>query len=461
MPQDIIVNGMLWNGVASIDVLGENGESIRYYSHGAYYTPTIDEEGNLLWTPVREDMPEIPIVNIRGPQGAGGIKKIVNFSIPTGFWKANTEPESEYKFYYDFEDADISEKVLLLMVLSEECIEEACCCGVCPVVASFEGYARLKCTENPSTEIKGTCYLLDEVVDQTTETINKVIEEYLKEHDISGGGGSGGTDIPTKTSQLENDSGFVTDEDLNEVKETANNASDKVDNLESRMNSGEFKGDDGEPGQVGEKGEQGESGVGIRSVEQTTTSLADGGVNIITITLTDGTAFTFQVKNGSAGSGGEGGGTGADGVGIDSIGQTTTSTEDGGINIVTVTLTDGSSTTFQIRNGSKGGKGDKGDPGETGAPGEDGAKGDKGDTGDNGVSCTHSWNGTTLTVTSASGTSSADLKGDKGDKGDTGATGPKGDTGATGPAYTLTSADKTAITNQVLAAMPYYNGAVS
>lgn len=114
-----------------------------------------------------------------------------------------------------------------------------------------------------------------------------------------------------------------------------------------------------------------------------------------------------------------------------------------------------------------------------------GDKGEKGDTGKDGVSATHSWNGTTLTVASASGTSSANLKGDKGDtggkgdkgdkgdtgatgpqgpKGDTGATGPqgpKGDTGATGPqgpAYTLTTADKNAIVNSVLAALPTWSG---
>lgn len=55
--------------------------------------------------------------------------------------------------------------------------------------------------------------------------------------------------------------------------------------------------------------------------------------------------------------------------------------------------------------------------------------GKDGADGKNGVSATHSWNGTTLTVTSASGTSSANLKGDKGDKGETG---PKGATGKTG-----------------------------
>ena len=42
--------------------------------------------------------------------------------------------------------------------------------------------------------------------------------------------------------------------------------------------------------------------VGISSVKQTTTSTADGGTNVVTVTLTDGTTSTFQVKNGSKGS---------------------------------------------------------------------------------------------------------------------------------------------------------------
>lgn len=71
-------------------------------------------------------------------------------------------------------------------------------------------------------------------------------------------------------------------------------------------------------------------------------------------------------------------------------------------------------------------KGDKGDPGQDGEDGQDGANGK------DGVSATHSWNGTVLTVTSASGTSSADLKGDKGDTGEPGADGKDGQDGEPG-----------------------------
>ena len=54
----------------------------------------------------------------------------------------------------------------------------------------------------------------------------------------------------------------------------------------------------------------GDAGVGIKSVARTTTSTADDGNNVITVTLTDGTKSTFKVQNGSKGSTGA---TGADG----------------------------------------------------------------------------------------------------------------------------------------------------
>ena len=88
---------------------------------------------------------------------------------------------------------------------------------------------------------------------------------------------------------------------------------------------------------------------------------------------------------------------GKDGVGIASIEQTVKSTEDGGINIITQTLTDGTEATFQIRNGSRGSQGVqgeqgpqgiqgiRGETGATGATGPQGPQGPKGDTGDSGI----------------------------------------------------------------------------
>ncbi len=61
-----------------------------------------------------------------------------------------------------------------------------------------------------------------------------------------------------------------------------------------------------------------------------------------------------------------------DKVVIDKIEQTETSAEDGGRNVFTVTLTNGDTATFAVRNGSKGSKGDTGEKGEKGDTGEKG-----------------------------------------------------------------------------------------
>ena len=52
---------------------------------------------------------------------------------------------------------------------------------------------------------------------------------------------------------------------------------------------------------------------------QTASSSADGGTNTVTVTLSDGTTSTFNIKNGSKGSKGDTGSTGATGNGISSI----------------------------------------------------------------------------------------------------------------------------------------------
>ena len=163
--------------------------------------------------------------------------------------------------------------------------------------------------------------------------------------------------------------------------------------------------------------------VGIENIEQTTTSNLDGGNNIITVTLTDGTTSTFTVKNGSKGSqgiqgiqgeqgpkgdtgdkgdtGAQGpqgpqgiqglpgkqgeqglpgvpgpqgeqgpkGDKGAVGVSVTSVAQTTTSSVDGGSNVITVTLSNGTSSTFTVKNGSKGSSGTNGTNGKNGVNG--------------------------------------------------------------------------------------------
>lgn len=99
---------------------------------------------------------------------------------------------------------------------------------------------------------------------------------------------------------------------------------------------------------------------------------------------------------------------GRDGVSIVSVEQTETSMESDGINKVEVALSDGRTSSFEVRNG------EKGDTGPQGPQGAQGPKGDKGDTGARGP-------------TGATGATGP--QGPKGDKGDTGATGPQGPAG--------------------------------
>ena len=103
-------------------------------------------------------------------------------------------------------------------------------------------------------------------------------------------------------------------------------------------------------GEKGDKGEQGIQGVGVDSVVQTTTSTADSGNNVVTVTLSNGQSSTFNVKNGSKGSIGE---TGATGNGISSI-TVAESSADSGNNVITINMTDGTKKEFIVKNGSKG-----------------------------------------------------------------------------------------------------------
>ena len=74
------------------------------------------------------------------------------------------------------------------------------------------------------------------------------------------------------------------------------------------------------------------------------------------------------------------------GIGIESLEQTTISTDDSGINIWTATLTDGSTYQFEVRNGPRGPRGETGPQGEKGEKGEKGLQGAPGEKGADGKS---------------------------------------------------------------------------
>ena len=175
------------------------------------------------------------------------------------------------------------------------------------------------------------------------------------------------------------------------------------------------------------------------------------------------------------------------GIGIESLEQTTISTDDSGINIWTATLTDGSTYQFEVRNGQRGEKGLQGVPGEKGDPftyadftaeqlaALKGPKGEKGDTGEQGPQGPQGETGPQGPqglqgeVGPQGPQGETGPQGPKGDKGDTGEQGPKGEKGETGATgangYTpvrgtdyWTAADQEQIVSDVLAALPNAQG---
>ncbi len=175
-------------------------------------------------------------------------------------------------------------------------------------------------------------------------------------------------------------------------------------------------GADGAPGQDGADGIDGQDGVGIASVVQTTTSIADAGVNVVTVTLTDGSASTFEVRNGHTGSGGSG--EGGDVVYVPG--------EKGDKGDKGDPFTYADFTAEQLAEL----KGEKGDPGEPGAAGADGAPGAKGDKGDPGEPGPAGADGRAFAFEDFTEEQLAALKGERGEPGIQGEKGDKGEPGS-------------------------------
>jgi hypothetical protein len=132
---------------------------------------------------------------------------------------------------------------------------------------------------------------------------------------------------------------------------------------------------------------------------------------------------------------------GADGVGVAAIYQQTTSLDDGGENLITAELTDGTMASFKVRNGRKGSPGTDGRTPVKGVDYFDGAKGDPGLSPT--VSVSKSGKVTTLAITDAEGVKTASIQ-----------DGADGKTPVKGTDY-FTAADQTAMVSQVKSSLGY------
>ena len=134
-------------------------------------------------------------------------------------------------------------------------------------------------------------------------------------------------------------------------------------------------GPQGIQGERGPAGTNGEDGVGITDIRQTSTSEEAYGQNVVTITLSDGTSKSFVVRNGGAGPQGatgpqgvkgDTGAAGADGISITDVEQIASPSGSGAANIVRITRSNGVATDVTVRNGQQGETGPQGPQGPAG-----------------------------------------------------------------------------------------------
>lgn len=220
-------------------------------------------------------------------------------------------------------------------------------------------------------------------------------------------------------------------------------------------------GPQGPVGPAGATGPAGSAGRGVVSVTRVGGDGTAGTVDTYRVLFTDDSATEFQVRNGAngeqgprgpAGGTGSTGAAGADGRAITSVARTSGTGAAGTLDTYTVLFSDGSTTTFQVRNGANGATGPAGpagpagpqgpggaagppgaagNPGAPGPPGADGAPGPAGVTGrgivsvtrTNGDSAPGTYDEYTIAFTDNSTATFHVYNGDDGTDGATGATG--------------------------------------
>ena len=179
--------------------------------------------------------------------------------------------------------------------------------------------------------------------------------------------------------QALNDGLNKVEESLKKMDEATSSATQLVDNINQKLENGDFIGPEGPqgpqgiPGKDGTNGKDGVDGVGITTITSGQSTVEeDKTITPVTVQKTDGSSQTFNVeaKNGADGKdglNGKDGVNGQDGIGITTItsGQSTVE-EDKTITPITVNKTDGSSESFNVeaKNGADGKDGTNGTDGK-------------------------------------------------------------------------------------------------
>lgn len=343
-----VYGGNLVTNVVKIFVNKEHiDEEVEEKNKGKYYTPVVDSDGNLSWVASHASLPELPTVNIKGVVGDTGVG-IQNITLAETQGLLST-------YYINYTNGEQDSFVVsngadghspVVTIQDGNWYVDGENTGVKAIGengrSAYEVWLK---NGNQGTEEDFLLSLMGEDGVSITG-----IEQTYKSEDNSGNNLITVTlsDGKTFPFEIKNGKGIDFIESMSMDSDgsiTHNNYivhySDGTqdDLLINAMN--------GKQGAAGKDGNDGFSPV--IDVQQT-----ESGNRITIVTDALGNEYVVEIKDGI---------NGVDGVGIASIEQTGYSNVDDGFNSFTITLTDGTTNIFNIKNGSRGEAGPQGDSG--------------------------------------------------------------------------------------------------
>lgn len=163
---------------------------------GGYYIPQVDAEGNITWVPSEEGMAAVDAANIKGPQGESGV------------YVGTAAPENGVKVWINPDGPGTDLSNYYTKAQTETLVEEAVA-GV--DIPDLSGYYTKTETENAIDKAIGEIEGPDLSVYYTKTETDKAIEDAVAGVEIPDVSGYAlKTEVPTKVSQLTNDSEYQT-----------------------------------------------------------------------------------------------------------------------------------------------------------------------------------------------------------------------------------------------------------
>lgn len=94
---------------------------------------------------------------MEGLNAVGGIKIDMEFSILPEEWVEDPEPKNGYALYCNLQNEKITDEMVPMVTLDEDCLYTAAKSGLCSTATTKSGYLRLKCMEKPEDRVYGVC----------------------------------------------------------------------------------------------------------------------------------------------------------------------------------------------------------------------------------------------------------------------------------------------------------------